>query len=140
MDNQSEINKPEPNKELNELKEDVRAQLAELREAVWRVTESQTMEHAMRHGFKSLIDQLEPLRDLAPQRTLLSETELERLRQLRASLARPIWSSAGSLSVQEMRVPFIGEVPVYSNGSRPPLNSVFSPTKDSLEEQKRYSS
>jgi hypothetical protein len=61
-------------------------------------------------ALKGIVQQLAPLQELAPRRTLMKPGEIVRLQQLRDSLQRPEWTGAGSLSVQESNVAFIGEV------------------------------
>ncbi|AKU99517.1 hypothetical protein AKJ09_06181 [Labilithrix luteola] len=51
--------------------------------------------------------QLEPLRDMAPQRAKLLPAAIDRLGALRSSLARPDWTGVGALSGDD-GVPFIG--------------------------------
>lgn len=54
--------------------------------------------------------QLAPLQELAPRRTPLEIGAINRLEKLRKSQRRPDWTGAGSLSVPERNVAFIGEV------------------------------
>ena len=69
-------------------------------------------------GFETLIAQLQPLQDLSTPRCPLVKEENARLAALRAAAVRPLWSSAGALSVPipEMRVPFM-----FENVPGPPL-------------------
>lgn len=89
---------------------ELRQQVAELSQFVMRLAGASVVENVLVNGFATLSAQLEPLRDLAPQRTHMKEDEYKRLQILRHSLARPEWTGAGSLSVKEEHVPFIGEV------------------------------
>jgi len=58
---------------------------------VAQILQASAIENVMMNGFDRISAQLEPLRDLAPKRTLLSEAASEQLRQLRDSLKRPKW-------------------------------------------------
>lgn len=56
------------------------------------------------------LQELASLQELAPRRTPLEIGAIKSLEKLRKSQKRPDWTGAGSLSVQEKNVPFIGEV------------------------------
>lgn len=94
--------------------------ITELYSIVGQVAAMNTVGNVLENGFEALSARIEPLeafsayiaplRDLAPRRTHMSIDGHKRLRNLREATARPKWSGAGSLSVAEMRVPFIGEI------------------------------
>jgi hypothetical protein len=68
-------------------------------------------------GFETLIAELQPLRDISTPRHPLVKEENARLAALRASLARPVWSSGAlSIPIPEMHVSFM-----FENVPGPPL-------------------
>ena len=90
--------------------DELRRQMTELQGIVAQVAGMNTVGNVLENGFETLTAQLAPLRDLAPRRTLMKTDGYARLRNLREAMAVPAWTGAGSLSVPEKRVPFIGEV------------------------------
>jgi|HubBroStandDraft_2_1064218.scaffolds.fasta_scaffold07209_3 hypothetical protein len=88
----------------------------DLNQAVVGLAGLSAIENVIGAGFETLIAQVQPLRDIATPRQPLVKEENARLTALRASLERPVWSSAGSLSIPEMRVPFM-----FENVPGPPL-------------------
>jgi Ribonuclease G/E len=64
-----------------------------LNQFIMRVAGASSVEEVLKRGFDTLSAQLEPLRDLTPKRTLLSEAALNQLGDLRKSLKRPDWSN-----------------------------------------------
>lgn len=105
-------------------------QVTELNHRVRQLAEMVTVENVMVNGFERLSAQLEPLRELGPsRRQLLNEDQRTRLQNLRDSLKRPKWSSAGLLPTKDTeRVPFIGaEVPrVPAHGQPWPSRAAFN--------------
>jgi hypothetical protein len=72
------------------------------------------IDNTLSNGLASISDQLRPLReldrlrDLTTQRTRVEREPADRLENLREALKRPKWTDAGSLSVREEPVRFIG--------------------------------
>jgi len=74
--------------------EALRQEVMELRQFVARVAEASTIENVIINGFSELATQLQPLRELAPRRTLLKEPGYEKLRTLHSALAHPKWTGS----------------------------------------------
>jgi hypothetical protein len=74
-----------------------------LNQFIMRVAGASSVEEVLKRGFETLSSQLEPLRDLTPKRTLLSEAALNQLRHLRTSLDRPDWNDGRAFRANELR-------------------------------------
>jgi hypothetical protein len=73
-----------------------------LNQLVMRRVGATSVEDVLASGFETLFTQLEPLRDLTPKRTLLSDVALNRLLHLRKSLDRPDWSDGRAFTDHEL--------------------------------------
>lgn len=74
-----------------------------LNQFVLRVAGASSVETILTEGFETLSAQLQPLRDLTPKRTLLSEAALCKLGDLRKSLDRPDWSDGRAFKEKELK-------------------------------------
>jgi len=75
------------------------------------ITGYEKMVNLLDNGLAGIAAELQPLRDLTPVRIgdPLGEPVITALRVMRTALDRPDWSAAGSISIADQNVPFIGE-------------------------------
>ena len=73
--------------------DELRREIAELKEFVGKLAQASSMEHIFIKGFETikdtLDDKLTPLRELTFERTALPDEAVNRLRDIRVALARP---------------------------------------------------
>ena len=101
-------------KTKNELIADIanlRREVATLTSVVGRMADLDTTSNVLMHGLEEVAEQLSPLRDLTPRRTLPKDAVFVSLQRLQDAMKRPSWGGGGLLAIEEKRVPFIGEVP-----------------------------
>jgi hypothetical protein len=70
---------------------DLRQQIADLRTMIGNVAQATAIENVISNGFLELSAQLQPLQDLTPRRTSLSDAANAHLLQLQRALERPQW-------------------------------------------------
>ena len=70
---------------------ELRQQIANLRIMIGNVAQATAIENVISNGFLELSAQLQPLQDLTPRRTPLSEASNAHLLQLQRALERPQW-------------------------------------------------
>lgn len=73
----------------------LRAEIDLLRRVVNGVAQVTAIENVIQNGFSTLATQLQPLREIAPQRTALEGDGKKLLENVRAALDRPKWKSSG---------------------------------------------
>ena len=70
---------------------ELRRQIADLRTMIGNVAQATAIENVISNGFLELSAQLQPLQDLTPRRTPLSDAANTQLLQLQRALERPRW-------------------------------------------------
>lgn len=67
-------------------------QMSEMKKTLDGLLQAQTLEAALQNGVKGIVEMLEPLRSLRPERTKLTNDEAKVLKSIRATLKRPDFS------------------------------------------------
>jgi hypothetical protein len=106
-------NTSDQTREITELRSqfaEYQQEIGDLKKVIQQIANANAVENILVNGFANVCAQLEPLRDISPQRRPLDQDQAARLRNLQDSLARPKWTGATTLHIEVKPVQFIGAI------------------------------
>jgi hypothetical protein len=84
------------------------SRMNDLERAVSQVAQANVVSGILQNGFESVIEELRPLRDLAPRRASVAQPAADAVAALLAAM-QGVALTGGSLGIPEVSVPFIGQ-------------------------------